>query len=154
LVLLVIAVVVAWWARRWRDRPEMLVWTFALILVLRPLTESVMASYYLYPALAVGMLAASRSASWRFAVAIGGAVFVTVSSQWHLSWVAWWILNLSVTLVVVAAGVDPEPAPEPARVTAGSARAPRARADAKRPSTGGRGAAQRKQTRKQQHRRR
>jgi hypothetical protein len=160
LVLLVIAAAVAWWARRWRDRPEMLVWIFAVTLALRPLTESVMASYYLYPALAVGMLAASRSAPWRFALAIGGAVFITVSGQWHLGWVAWWILNLAGMVVVVAAGVHPEPAAAPApvrvpvRVAAGSARPPRPKVDAKLQSTRGRGAARRKQTKKQQGRRR
>ncbi len=154
LVLIVLACAVAWWARRWRHRPEMLVWTFALILALRPLTESVMLPYYLYPALAVGILAASRSTSWRFALAVIVAAFVTASAQWHLSWAPWWILNLAGTVVVVLAGVRPEAAPEAVPVAAGKVATPRSRVETKLHSARGRGAARRKQVRKQQRRKR
>ncbi len=99
IAVVVLACGVAWWARRWRDRPEMLVWTFALVLVLRPLTESVMISYYLFPALAVGMLAASRSAPWRFGLAIAASVFVTASSSlWNMPWASWFGLNVAATV--------------------------------------------------------
>jgi hypothetical protein len=146
-LLLVLACVLAWWARRWRDRPEMLVWALALVLALRPLTESVMLSYYLYPALAVGVLCATRSVSWRFALAIAVAVFVTISSQWHsLPWATWWILNEAGMVVVVLCGIQPEPV----RIAAPSVKQPRPtnKVESRLQSNRGRGAARRKQTRK------
>jgi hypothetical protein len=149
LILIVLACGVAWWARRWRDRPEMLVWSFALILALRPLTESVMLSYYLYPALAVGMLAASRSVSWRFAFAIVVSAFITVSSQWHkeLSWVVWWVLNVGGMVLVVAAGIQPQPVlgARPATTRPRTS----TKIEARLQSTRGRGAARRKQVKRQ-----
>lgn len=150
LVLIIVACGVAWWAKRWRDRPEMLIWAFALFLALRPLTESVMLPYYLYPALAVGMLAASRAASWRFLLAIALSAFVTVSSQWRLGWASWWFLNLSAMVAVVALGANPK-AP---LHRAATIRAPRSKVESKFHTDRGRGVARRKQQRSQRPRKR
>ena len=100
LVSLALACAVGWWSLRWRDRLEMLVWAAALSLALRCFTESVMDPYYLWPALAVAMLASVRNYSWRFAATVVAAIFVTSTSQWHLGWLLWWSLN-TVALVVV-----------------------------------------------------
>ena len=155
LVLILLACGVAWWSRRWRDRPEMLVWTFAALLALRPLTESVMLPYYLYPAVAVGLAAATRAVPWRFAAALAVAVFVTVSSQWHWSWAAWWVLNLAGTVVVVLLGLDPQAPPPPRPAAFGPLRRPsRSTTAARMQSTRGRGAAGRKQAKRQRSRRR
>jgi hypothetical protein len=154
IVLIVLACGVAWWAQRWRDRPEMLVWAFALVFVLRPVTESVMLSYYLYPALAVGILAAARSTLWRFASALALSAFLAFSSQWHLPWAAWWFLNVGGTVLVVVLGVQPEPAPEPVPVATGPASPRRSKVESKFESSRGRGAARRKQAKRQRAKRR
>jgi hypothetical protein len=100
IVSLVLACVVGWWALRWRNRPELLVWAAALALALRFFTESVITPYYVWPALAMAAVASVRTPSWRFGSTLGATVFVTVTSQWHLAWAAWWALNV-VGLVVV-----------------------------------------------------
>lgn len=99
-VSLVLACAVGWWSIRWRGRPEMLVWAASLALALRCFTESVMDPYYLWPALALAMVASVRTHSWRFGSTLASAVLVTVTSQWHLAWGTWWVLN-SVGLAVV-----------------------------------------------------
>jgi hypothetical protein len=149
-VLIVVACVVAWWARRWRDRPEMLVWTFALLLALRPLTESVMLPYYLYPGLAVGLLAASRSESWRFGLAVVVSVFVAVVSERHWAWLPWWITNVSGLLFVVACGAQLPGLHREARMTGARpvGRTPKSRIEARHYAARGRGAARRKQTKR------
>jgi hypothetical protein len=149
-VLVVVACAVAWWARRWRDQPEMLVWTFALLLALRPLTESVILPYYLYPGLAVGLLAASRSESWRFGLAVVVSVVVAVISERHWAWLPWWITNLSGLLVVVACGAR-LPGLHREAVVHGARplpRAPKSNVEARHYAARGRGAARRKQTKR------
>ncbi len=94
IVSLVLACAVGWWALRWRDRPELLVWAAALALALRFFTESVITPYYVWPALAMAAVASVRAQWWRFGSTLGAIVFVTVTSQWHLAWAAWWALNV------------------------------------------------------------
>ncbi len=56
LVALLAACLLGWQARRWRHRPELLAWAAALALALRCVTESVMDPYYVWPALALGLV--------------------------------------------------------------------------------------------------
>jgi len=107
----VAAIALGWWARRWRAKPEMLVWAVALALALRCYTESVMDSYYMWPTLAVGLVAAARCSVWRFRFAIAAALFTTVAAQWHLGEFAWWAIDTVGITAVLVASARPEPAP-------------------------------------------
>ncbi|HUI02503.1 MAG TPA: hypothetical protein VLZ77_03095, partial [Acidimicrobiales bacterium] len=131
---LVLAVVVAFWARRWRPRPVMLVWAVALALALRSYTESVMTPYYMWPALAVALVVAGRARTLGLWLAVALAVAVTVTAQWYLGVFAWWgvdVGGISALLAVSAfppaaeeEWVVPAPSPAAARATgAGRARA-------------------------------
>jgi hypothetical protein len=76
-------------------------WWTAAVLALRSVFESVMVAYYLWPVLAVALIAAVRS--WpRLAATSVAAVTITFASQisWRGPW-AWWapmIAGLGVTL--------------------------------------------------------
>jgi hypothetical protein len=120
-------------ARRWRAhppaapwRPEMLaelLWWTALALALRSAFEPVMVAYYLWPPLAVALIAAAGNWS-RLLPAGVGAIALTFFSQiqWRNPW-AWWlpmIMLLGLTLYfarektvtsspVTSAQVLPEP---------------------------------------------
>ena len=87
----------------------MLVWTAAVVLSLRTYTESVMTAYYIWPALAVGLVVAARASRRRFAVAVVAAVVATVCAQWHLAWLAWWAIDVVGLTVLLVAAVRPEP---------------------------------------------
>ena len=118
-VALAVAAALGWWARRWRERPEMLVWAAALALALRSYTESVMTAYYVWPALAIGLIAAARGSRLRFGASIALAIAVTIIAQWRLELFQWWLIDVGgVTAVLVAAAwpvplepVDPQPKP-------------------------------------------
>ncbi len=101
-----------WWSRRFKDRPEMLVWAVAVALSIRVYLETVMYSYYVWPVLAVALVVAARATRWRFAAAISLAVLTTVIGQWHMGWVPWWIIDIcGITgLLVVASRPEPVPA--------------------------------------------
>jgi hypothetical protein len=103
-VALILAVALGWWARRWRDSPEMIVGAVAIGLALRCYTESVMTSYYVWPALAVGVVVAARRSAWSFGLALIAAVFTTVAAQWRLGEYPWWGIDVAgVTVVLIAA---------------------------------------------------
>ena len=111
-VALVLAGALGWWARRWREKPEMLVWAVALALALRCYTESVLTAYYAWPALAVGVVVAARAADLRYLVAIVAAVWTTIVGQWRLGEFPWWMLDVTgITAVVVAAARPGPPIP-------------------------------------------
>ncbi len=75
-------------------RPEMLqdvLWWTAIALALRSAFEPVMVAYYLWPPLAVALIAASRD--WARLLPVGVvAIVLTFFSQvqWHNPW-AWWV---------------------------------------------------------------
>jgi hypothetical protein len=104
-VALALAVALGWWARRWRDDPEMIVGAVAIGLALRCYTESVMTSYYVWPALAVGLVVAARRNVWSFGLALAVAIFTTVAAQWQLSEYPWWAIQVAGVTVVLIAGV-------------------------------------------------
>jgi hypothetical protein len=89
---------------------EDVLWWTAVALALRSVFESVMVSYYVWPVLAVAVLAASRD--WPRLVATSAAATVlTFVSQapWHSAW-AWWlpmVAGLGVTLFLARVPLDP-----------------------------------------------
>jgi len=104
-VAIILACVTGWMARRWRDRPEMIVLAAALTLALRCFTESVMVSFYVWPVLAIGLVVVMRGSSWRWAVGIAAAVAVTVCSDSHLGEWAWWGFVNGGIIVLLATGI-------------------------------------------------
>ena len=102
----ILACVLGWRARGWKDRPELLVWGCAVALALRCLTESVMTDFYVWPALAVGLVAAAAVDSTRLAVASGVAFFTTVTAQWGLGELPWWLLQMAGLAALMLCGVE------------------------------------------------
>jgi hypothetical protein len=90
LVAVALACAVGWWSRRWRDRPELIVLAVAFTLALRCFTESVMVSFYVWPVLAIGLVAVMHGPPRRWAVGVVAAVAVTVCSDFRLGEWAWW----------------------------------------------------------------
>ena len=114
-VVLALAASVGWWARRWRERPEMVAWAVALALALRIYFEVAMTDYYVWPALAVGMVVAARCTRVRFGLAVATAVLTTIVAQWNLGWLPWWAIDVvGVTGLLVVAS-RPTPLARPAR---------------------------------------
>jgi hypothetical protein len=102
-VAMVLACVLGWRARRWRERPEVLVAAAAAALGLRCLTESVMVAYYAWPVLAIALVVAARRSSMRMSVAVCAAIVVTVCGDTRLGEWAWWgVVNGGLVLVVLA----------------------------------------------------
>jgi hypothetical protein len=84
-----------------REILEHVLWWTAVVLALRSVFESVMVAYYLWPALAVALVAAVRSWPRLVATSVVAAV-ITFASQvsWHGPW-SWWsamIAGLGLTL--------------------------------------------------------
>lgn len=100
-VAIVLACVTGWAARRWRNRPDMIVLAMAFTLALRCFTESVMVSFYVWPVLAVGLVVVVRAATWRWVIGIAAAVVVTVCSDSRLGEWAWWgIVNGGIAVLL------------------------------------------------------
>ncbi|HEY5025278.1 MAG TPA: hypothetical protein VII76_09900 [Acidimicrobiales bacterium] len=136
-VALALAAAVGWWSRRWRQKPEMLVWAAALALALRTYTESVMTSYYVWPALAIGLVVAACGSRRRFGLSVALAIGVTIGAQLNLQWFPWWLIEVAGVTGLLVAAASPEP-PEPVMPVAprskraGATTKSRARADKKR----------------------
>ncbi len=138
-VALLAACALGWWARRWRQRPELLVWAATFALALRCLTESVMVPFYVWPTLALGLVLVGRRAHWRQALAFGSALTVTVCAETFLAKWSWWSIvtgGLLLVLLMAFPGrasrvraevpIDlrtarPEPVHAPARALVGAA---------------------------------
>jgi hypothetical protein len=88
---------------------EDLLWWAAVALALRTAFESVMVAYYLWPVLAVALVAAARS--WpRLAATSAATVVLTFASQapWRSPW-AWWVpmlAGLGLTLLLARVPVQ------------------------------------------------
>ncbi len=125
IAVLALAAGVGWWARRWRNRPEMIAWAVAVALALRLCFEVTMTDYYVWPALAVGLVVAARCSRLRFAVSIAVAILTTVVAQWNLGWLPWWSIEMAGTagLLIITSRPVPlvlarEQGPQPRRATA------------------------------------
>jgi len=121
IVAVILACGLGWWARRWRARPELMVWGVALALALRCLTESVLVAFYIWPALAVGVVVAARAGRVRLAVAIAVAVGTTAAAQSHLGELPWWSIVTMGLLAVLAVGIRKAPVPLPSEAFGRSA---------------------------------
>jgi hypothetical protein len=137
-VALLAACALGWWARRWRDRPDLLVWAVAAALALRCFTESVMDPYYLWPTLAVGLVVTARFTNGRQALGLVTAVAVTVGAEFRLGEWSWWSAVIAGLVVMLLMAFPPrasrvrdqvpinhstagaEPFPEPADALVGA----------------------------------
>jgi hypothetical protein len=142
LVALALVVGAGWLARRWRANAALLVWVVALALGLRVYFESVLTSYYVWPALAVGLVVAALESVSRFSLAAATAVVTTVVAQWHLAWLPWWCLDASGLTVLLA--VVAWPAPPVVSVAALLSPADARRPVARRPASTSRGTGSRR----------
>jgi hypothetical protein len=129
IVALALAAALGWAARRWRWRLDTLVWVAAVSLALRCVTESVMVSFYVWPALALGLVAVASQPS-RLRMVGGGiaAIIVTVGSNSHLAEWPWWILVNGGIAVLLFAGV-PSRDPQFVPIEIDTGDVPEARAD-------------------------
>ncbi len=59
-------------------------------MALRCLTESVMDSYYVWPALALGLVLVGRAPRWRRTVALLAALAITVCAETYVGEWLWW----------------------------------------------------------------
>jgi hypothetical protein len=100
-----------WRARRWRHRPDLIVWAAAAALALRCFTESVMVGYYIWPVVAVGLVLAARAGRLRLACSTIIAVFVTAVAQWRLGELPWWAIMTAGLVVMLVIGVRRTQAP-------------------------------------------
>jgi len=124
-VAVVLACLLGLSARRWRQRPDLLVWGCAMALGLRCFTESVMDPYYVWPAVGVGLVVVATGSGLRFLTGTILAVFVTAYADVHLSQWAWWIpVSAAVGAVMVVGLVAPTPRdlPRLAKTSPGSVR--------------------------------
>jgi hypothetical protein len=101
------ACALGWWARRWRDHPDLLVWAAAMALALRCFTESVMDNYYVWPTLALGLIVVARATRFRLTLGVLTAVAVTVSAQNGLGEWWWWWSAVTVGLLVILVSAFP-----------------------------------------------
>jgi hypothetical protein len=111
---------------RWKPAAlEDLLWWTAVALALRSVFEPVMVSYYVWPPLAVAIVAASRS--WRrliaTSVAAGIETFLAQAS-WHGSWL-WWTPVTAGLVVTLYLARLPLPGNRFAAVPAGSPARPK-----------------------------
>jgi hypothetical protein len=104
IVALVLACGLGWWARRWRERPDLILWAAATALALRCFTESVMVAFYIWPALAIGLLVAAHAGRLRLGIAAATAIGITIVSQWRLGELPWWAIMSAGLVVVLAVG--------------------------------------------------
>jgi hypothetical protein len=127
-----------WIYRRSVARPELIVWTCALGLALRPYTESVMTAYYPWATLAVGLVVAARRGG-RFGVAVVVAIATTVLAEQHLAWLPWWTIQIAGVTALLIVAAPPNPLalapgmvePRPGGTATGPLRSPRSVAGSK-----------------------
>jgi hypothetical protein len=112
---LALAAGMGWWARRWRSRPEMIAWSAAVTLALRLCFEVTMTDYYVWPALAVGLVVAARCSQLRFAVSIVIAILTSVVAQWNIGWLPWWSVEVAGVAGLLAITSRPVPLVLPAK---------------------------------------
>ena len=108
--ILLAALIGVWVYKRWRERPDLVVFACVVVFALRSYTESVLDAYYPWAALAVGVVVAARCSRWRFATAISLAIAATIVAQWNLAWLPWWTVQIvCLTALLVVAAQQPVP---------------------------------------------
>ncbi len=88
---LILTFAVSWVLCMRSPRPEVVFWVVAAAFVARSFFEAVMVCYYIWPALAVGLVLAARSSWTRFVAVCAISSFATVFalSSWRSEW-GWW----------------------------------------------------------------
>jgi hypothetical protein len=111
LVAIPLAIGIGVWVarRRWLEHPELLGLACAGALALRSYTESVLISYYLVAALAIGVVVAARCSRWRFWVVISLVIATTILGQQRLGWVSWWMIQVGCLTAVLVVAARPQP---------------------------------------------
>ncbi len=122
------------------DAYERLLWWVAVALALRCVFETVMVAYYVWPVLAVALVAAARSLSHLAAATLTAALVTFVAqATWHGPWL-WWgitVVGLALTLYVSRPRARRTPAvPGPDRRRPQPTDAGEADADARAPVRG------------------
>jgi hypothetical protein len=120
-VAVVLACCLGWWARRWRQRPDLIVWAAALALALRCLTESVMVAFYVWPALALALVVAARAGRARLAAAAVLALGTTIISDQRWGELPWWAAVTTGILAVLLVGVHRDRRAAPLDTAVGAA---------------------------------
>jgi hypothetical protein len=130
--------------RRWhapRDAPlsaevlEELLWWVAVALTLRCVFEPVMTPYYLWPVLAVGLIAASRSWSRLVPTSlVASAVTFVSQASWHGPWL-WWGSAVGGLVLALVLSYNRGPKPRGVAAGAGSLRVAGFSMDPRRPAT-------------------
>ncbi|MFZ0667100.1 MAG: hypothetical protein WAM97_15210 [Acidimicrobiales bacterium] len=101
-VAVVAAAVSSWLVCRRNPRIEVCVWMLAVCFATRVFFEPVMVSYYMWPALAVAVLIASRGSRFRFASTCALVTFSTFYvHEWRAEWKSWTILVVSIGAALV-----------------------------------------------------
>ena len=83
-----------------------MLWWAALALALRSVFESVMVAFYLWPPLAVVLVAAATK--WRYLIpasAIAGVITFESQSDWRSAWGWWGLMVAGLALALLFAGV-------------------------------------------------
>ena len=104
LISLALCCLVAYAIHRRPQSPVRLVWCFALCFAFRSMVESVMDPYYLWPALALAVLAAASTRWLYFTLATLASILMTGYAQsQHTPWVWWGPLVVGMGIVLCAA---------------------------------------------------
>lgn len=107
-VVVVAALVAGGWIWVRRPRPELVVWTAALLLLLRFALEPIETPFYPWAASAVILALAATRSRWWFAGALALVLYATAWARWHIpAWQYW--LPLVASLGVALAFSFPVP---------------------------------------------
>lgn len=89
-VALVLAAALMPWVAKRRHDPTAVVWALAVALALRCLTESVMDPFYLWPPLALSVIAAGTTSRIRLAGVALMVMATSAGAELHAVWWLWW----------------------------------------------------------------
>jgi hypothetical protein len=104
----------AWLVGRHRPEYSWLVWCAAVCMGLRFVTESAVEPYYIWPALALFVIAASTQRTARFLLTCAIAIGLTIATDMHYGtwWIWWGVCALGLALVSASSfGKSRLPAP-------------------------------------------
>jgi hypothetical protein len=103
LVALIAAFGVGWALCMRSPRPEVVFWVVAAAFVARSFFEAVMVCYYVWPALAVGLVLAARSSRTRFVAVCAISSFAAVFApyNWRNEWGWWSVLIVCVGTILL-----------------------------------------------------
>lgn len=114
MVALVLAAAAGWWLGRRRPALASALWLVGILLALREPTDAIMEPYYLWPPLALWLVAAASQGRRRLLAVSAASLALVVATGFDFRpWWAWWALAMAGTGVVgllawpVGRGSDP-----------------------------------------------